>query len=116
DWSSDVCSSDLRQLIPRPPERGEEVVMDHLPEHFNRRPLSAHNLVADDPRDHLVVPDAPHRDALVPFDERFRELIELLVLAPSNVELHDVEPRAANCALERLAERRRHATDLAKPG
>jgi len=37
------------QLVPRTPEGGEEVVVDHLSEHFDRRALCPDDLVADDP-------------------------------------------------------------------
>src|ERR1043166_7692656 len=81
------------QLVPRAPQRREEVVVDHLPENFDGGALRADDLVADDARDDLVVADAPHRHALVPLDQRRRDRV-----------------------LERLAERRRHAADLAEAG
>src|SRR5690242_21162517 len=105
-----------RQLVPRAPERREEVVVDHLPEHLDRRPLGPDDLVADDPRDDLVVADPPHRDPLVPFDQRLGELVELLVLAPANVHLDHVETGVLDRALERLSERRGYAADLAEAG
>ena len=86
-----------------------------LPEHLDRRPLRPDDLIADDPRHDLVVADAPHRDPLVPFDQRFGELVEVLVLAPADVHLDDVQARSANRALERLPEQRRHAPDLPEP-
>src|SRR5688572_28619175 len=62
------------QLVARTPQRREEVVVDHLPEHLHRRALRAHDLIADDARDDFVVANAPHRDALVPFDQCLGEL------------------------------------------
>ena len=47
------------QLVACAPELREEVVVDQLPEHLDRRPLRADDLVADDARDDLVVADAP---------------------------------------------------------
>ena len=82
-----------RQLVARTPQRREEVVVDHLPEHLDGRPLRPDDLVADDPRDDLVVADAPHRDALVPLDQRLGELVELLVVASLHVHLDEVEAR-----------------------
>src|SRR5947199_8256328 len=101
------------QLVACPPERREEVVVDHLPQHFDRRSLRADDLVADDPRHHLVVTDAPRRDALVPVDQRLRKLIQLFVLASANVYLDDVEARFPERSVEGLAEWRRHASSLA---
>jgi hypothetical protein len=89
-------------------------VVDHLAQHFDRRPLRADDLVTDDPRDHLVVTDAPHRDALVPFDECLRELVQLLVLAALHVDLDHVETGLRDGGFESLAQRRRDATDLAE--
>src|SRR5262245_2481490 len=105
-----------RQLIPRSPECREEVVMDHLPEHLDWRSLRSHDLVADDARDDLVMADAPHRDPLVPLEQRFGQLVQLLVLAPAHVELDDVEPGSGDSLVERLAERRRDPTDVSEPG
>src|SRR3954470_9871785 len=70
-----------RQLVARAPQRREEGVVDHLAEHFDRRSLRADDLVADDAGDDLVVTDAPHRHAFVPLDQRFGELVEVLVVA-----------------------------------
>src|SRR3954452_17041374 len=105
-----------RQLIARAPQRREEVVMDHLPEHLDRRPLRPDNLVADDPRDDLVVADAPHRDPLVPLDQRLGELVQILVLAAADVHLDDIEPRGCDGGLERRADRRRDTPDVAESG
>src|SRR5918912_2620840 len=104
------------QLIPRTPQRREEVVVDHLPQHLDGRSLRAHHLVADHPRDDLVVPDAPHRDALVPLGQRLGKLVQFLVVAPPHVQLDDVESRVGNGVLERLPKRRRHAPHLAEAG
>src|SRR5436305_725610 len=38
------------QLVARAPQRREEIVVDHLAEHLDRRPLRADDLVADDAR------------------------------------------------------------------
>src|SRR5205085_8120616 len=54
-------------------------------------------------------------DPLVPFNERFGELVQLLVLPTPHVELDDVESRAAEGCVERLAERRRDTAHLAEP-
>src|SRR5438093_4895953 len=104
------------QLVPCTPQRRVEVVMDHLPEHLDRRPLRADDLVADDPRDDLVVADSPHRHALVPLDQRLGELVELLVLAPVHVDVGDREIESGQPVVERLAEPRRHAPDLPEAG
>src|SRR4051812_2719030 len=80
-----------RQLVPGPPERREEIVVDHLSEHLDRRPLRPDDLVADDSRHDLVVADPPHRDPLVPLDQGLGELVERFVLTPLDVHLDDVE-------------------------
>src|SRR5689334_15023617 len=104
------------QLVARAPQRREEVVVDHLPEHFDRRALRADDLIADDARNDLVVADAPHRHPLVPLDQRLGELVELLVLTSLHVHLDRVEACGRNRLLEGLAERRRDAAHLAKAG
>src|SRR5215831_6984263 len=104
------------ELVACTPERREEVVVDHLPEHFDGRPLRADDLVADHARDDLVMADAPHRHALVPLDQRLGQLVQLLVLASPDVELDEVEARRRHCLLESLAERRRDAPDLTEAG
>src|SRR5262249_46358994 len=104
------------QLIACAPEGREEVVVDHLPEHLDRRPLRADDLVADHARNDLVVANAPHGHALVPLDQRLGELIELLVVASLDVELDEVQARHLDCLLERLAERRSDAADLPEAG
>src|SRR6266567_6271817 len=105
-----------RQLIPRAPERGKEVVVDHLSQHLDGRALRADHLVADDARHHLVVANAPHRDPLVPFDQRLRELVQLLAVATLDVDLDDIQSGGAQRSVERLAERRRNAANLAEAG
>src|SRR5919201_130085 len=104
------------ELIACSPEGGEEVVVDHLPEHLHRRALRTDDLVADDACDDLVMTDAPCGDALVPLDQRLGELVQPFVLASLDVQLDDVEPRLTQCVLKRLAERRRHAPGLAEAG
>src|SRR6478672_12272542 len=104
-----------RQLVPCPPERREEVVVDHLSEHLDRCPLRPDDLVADDSRHDLVVADPPHRDPLVPLDQGLGELVEPFVLASADVDLDDVEPGRRDRLLECRAERRRHAAHLAEP-
>src|SRR5215212_1663882 len=93
------------QLVPRMPQGGEEIVVDHLSEHLDRRSLRADDLVADDARDDLVVADAPHRHAFVPLDQRLGELVQVFVRAPLHVYLDDVETGSGDRVLERLAER-----------
>src|SRR5580765_4518338 len=105
----------LGQLIARAPQGREEVVVDHLPQHLDRRPLRPHDLVADDPGDDLVVADPPHRDPLGPLDQGLGELVEPFVLASADVDLDDVEPGRRDRLLEGRAERRRHAAHLAEP-
>ena len=90
--------------------------MDQAAEHLDRSALRSDDLVADDPRDDLVVPDAPRCDALVPLDQRFRELIELLVLAPVDVKIVEREPRCGERRLEGIAERRRDTANPPKAG
>src|SRR5215210_1251948 len=102
------------QLIPDTPQRGEEVVMDHLSEHLDRRSLRPDDLVANDARDDLVMADAPHRDAFVPLDQRLGELVKGFLLAPLDVHLDDIEAGSGDRVLEGLAERRRDATHLAE--
>src|SRR5438874_5579707 len=102
------------QLVARTPQGREEVVVDHLPEHLDRRALSTDDLVADDARHDLVVADAPHGHALVPFDQRLGQLVELLLFAALDVHLDHIEPGCAHCRLEGLAERRRDASHLAE--
>src|SRR6266508_1150621 len=103
------------QLVARTPQRREEVVVDHLPEHFHRCALRAHDLVADDARDDFVVTNAPHRDALIPLDQRLGKLVELLVLPRPYVELDEIEAGLRDGGVERFAERRRDAPDFAEP-
>ena len=59
------------------------LLVDQPAEHLDRRALGADDLVADDARDDLVVPDAPRLHALVQLGQRLGELVQLLVLAPA---------------------------------
>src|SRR5881275_819099 len=102
------------QLVARTPQRWKEIVVDHLSEHLDRRPLRADHLIADDARDDLVVTDAPHRHALVPLDQRLGELVEILVLASLDVDLDEIEAGRRDRRLERLSEWRRDAPHLAE--
>src|SRR5919108_739304 len=70
--------------------------------------------VADDPRDHLVVAEAPHRHALVPLGQGFGELVEVLELTAAHVELDDREAGLAAERVEGLAELGRDAADGAE--
>ncbi len=90
--------------------------MDHLPQHLDRRALRPHDLVAYDARDHLVVPDPPHRDPLVPLEQSFGELVELLVVPSLHVHLDEVETRLRDSRVACLAERGRDTPNLPEPG
>src|SRR3954451_24309038 len=102
------------QLVARAPQGREEVVMDHLAEQLDRRSMRPDDLVADDAGDDLVVADAPHRHALVPLDQRFGELLQILVVASLHVDLDEVEAGGRDRVLECLAERWCGAAHVAK--
>src|SRR5438477_5093854 len=114
--SSVALLRERRQAVPHLPEIRIEAFVDQAAEHLDRSALRSDDLVADDPRDDLVVPDAPRCDALVPLEQRFRELIELLVLATADVELVDREPCRGKRCLEGIAQRRRDTANLPKAG
>src|SRR5438093_4338311 len=82
---------ELGQPVPRLPELREELLLDQPAEQLHGRSLGADHLVADDPRDHLVVPHSPKRQPFVPVDQALRELVELLVLASLHVEVDEAE-------------------------
>jgi len=62
------------------------------------------------------VPHAPERQPLVPVDQALRELIELLVLAPLDVEVDDAEASCSEQPRKLLPERRRDPPDLPEAG
>src|SRR2546423_3801561 len=76
-------------LVPRAPELRVQVLLDQAPEQLDRRPLRPDDLVPDDPRDDLVVAEAPDRDPLVPLRERLGELVQVLGLAATHIEIDD---------------------------
>src|ERR671923_112375 len=105
-----------RDLVARAPELGIEVLLDQASEQLDGRSLRADDLVADDPRDDLVVAEAPDRHPLVPFGQGLGELVEVLELPAAHVELDDREPRLAPEGVEGLAELRRDAADGTEAG
>ena len=76
-------------------------------EHLDRRALRPDDAVADHARDDAVVADAPRLHPLVELDQRLGELVQLLVLAPVDVERRASErPACSRARVERLAEPR----------
>src|SRR5205085_2193995 len=112
---STLLDRSRRELVPHAPQLRVEVLLDQAPEQLDRRPLRADDLVADDPRDDLVVAEAPDGHALVPLRERLGELVEVLELAAADVQLADREARLPAEDVERLAEPGRDAADAAEP-
>src|SRR5919206_5344732 len=103
-----------RDRVPGAPELRVEVLLDQAPEQLDRRPLRAHDLVADDSGDDLVVAEAPDGHALVPLRERLGELVEVLELAAAHVQVEEREPGLAAERVERLPETGRDAADVAE--
>ena len=102
--------------VPDLAQLGEEPLLHEPAEHLDRRPLRADDLVADHPRDDLVVADAPGLRPLVELHQRLGELVQLLVLPPRDVERAQVEAALAEERVELLAERRRPPAQLAAAG
>ena len=71
-----------RELVPDVPELGEDDRLHEPAEHLDRRPLRADDAVADHPRDDAVVADPPLLAPLVELDQRLREAVERVVVAP----------------------------------
>ena len=109
------CLRQRRQLVADLPELGIGRLRHEPAEQLDRRPLRPDDAVADDPRDDLVVAHAPQLGLLVELHERLRELVELLVLAPLDVELREREARLAASGVEGLAESREDPAQLGPP-
>ena len=109
------CLGQRRQLVADLPELGIGRLRHEPAEQLDRRPLRPDDAVADDPRDDLVVAHAPQLGLLVELHERLRELVQLLVLAPLDVELREREARLAASGVEGLAEPREDPAQLGPP-
>src|SRR5262245_40440352 len=99
----------LRQLRSHLPELGEEALVDEPAEQLDRRPLRPDDLAADDPLDDLEVADAPGDRSLVELGERLGELVEILELTATPVQVDERQPSLAPPLVEGLAERRHRA-------
>src|SRR5262249_46914493 len=102
------------QAVAHVPELREELLLDQPAEQLDRGSLRAHDLVADDPCDDLVVAHPPERQALVPIDQGLGKLVEVLVLPALDVEIDERQTALAERARERLPEQRCDAADLAE--
>ena len=70
------------------------------------RALCPDDRVADHAGDHLVVPDAPEVDPLVPLDHRLGELVQLFVVTTVHVDVGERQPGVFAERVERLTEQR----------
>src|SRR3954470_18144651 len=115
-WSAFFLVGARRQVVPHLPQLRVKLVLDQAAEELDGRALRADDLVADHARDDLVVTEPPDGDALVPFDQPLRDLVQLLEVAPAYVQLDEGQSLLTTQRVERLPERRRHAADVAETG
>jgi hypothetical protein len=100
------------QLVSDFPELRVRRLRHEPSEELDGCPLRTDDAVADHARHDLVVAHPPELCLLVQPDEGLRELVELLVVAALDVELHEREPGSAPRGVERLTQAWEDATQL----
>src|SRR5262249_20564250 len=104
------------QLVANLPELREMHLVDEPAEHFDRGSLGADDGISDDARNDAIVADSPGLRPFVELHQRLRELGEVLVPTPLDVDVDQGETGALTLLLERLTQERQDPAQLCEPG